>query len=103
MNEFVMAYPAIVLALVAILCAAIGGLFSALLYFVKQSLDNLATAVKELRSSIQEGHEDIGTLKDRMTAQETVCEMQRANCPNLRINFPAPKANTDRHLKNPLS
>jgi len=101
MNEFVMAYPAIVLALVAILCASVGGLFSALLYFVKQSLDNLLTAVDELKEAIQEGHADIGTLKDRMQRQEAICEMQRATCPTRRIIYPSMTANLDPPAKSP--
>jgi hypothetical protein len=101
MNEFVMAYPAIVLALVAILCAAIGGLFSSLLYFVKQSLDNLLAAVDSLREAIQEGHEDIGTLKDRMQRQEAICEMQRANCPTRRIVYPNMAVSSGQHVESP--
>ncbi len=87
MNEFLAANPALAQYL-------IGGLVAIVAFFVKRSFDNLTSAIQSLEKAISAGKADIGELKDRMTEQETRCEMQMKHCP---VNLPTMKGNMVQH------
>ena len=94
MNEFLAANPALAQYL-------IGALVALVAFFVKRSFDNLTSAIQSLEKAINAGKADIGELRDRMTEQETRCEMQRKQCPSNRIAYPAMKENSVRGIEGP--
>lgn len=94
MNEFLAANPALAQYL-------IGALVAIVAFFVKRSFDNLTSAIQSLEKAINVGKVDIGELKDRMTEQETRCEMQRRQCPSNRTGYPSMKGNTVQDIESP--
>lgn len=92
MNEFLAANPALAQYL-------IGALVAIVAFFVKRSFDNLTSAIQSLEKAINVGKVDIGELKDRMTEQETRCEMQRRQCPSNWIVYPSIKGNSVRGVE----
>lgn len=93
-NEFLAANPALAQYL-------IGALVAIVAFFVKRSFDNLTSAIQSLEKAINVGKVDIGELKDRMTEQETRCEMQRRQCPSNRIVYPSMKGNMVQGIESP--
>ncbi|MBE0583783.1 MAG: hypothetical protein IH612_08450 [Desulfofustis sp.] len=81
MELFVSQYPALILGFIALIVSAMLGLLGVLGWFGRRLLSDLLEAIKQLKESITLHTGDIGTLKDRMTATETICRMQRAYCP----------------------
>lgn len=80
MNDFIAANPAVVMSFVGALFVVIGLLFSAVTYLGKRSVDNLISAIKSLEAALGIDRADIGTLKDRMQAQETHCKTTHQYC-----------------------
>jgi hypothetical protein len=93
---FITQYPEVTL---AIIVALLGLVFWFIRFIVKNTKDtfkdftdstkesfaNLTDAINSLHVTIdtirKDMHSDIGSLKDRMQAQETTCKMQRNHCP----------------------
>jgi hypothetical protein len=101
MDTLLKSNPSLAISIIGILLCFIGLLFSILLTFVKRTFEDLIRAINALEKAVIDSREDIGSIKDRLAILETTCEMQRANCPNQRISFPALKSPTRIHLGQP--
>lgn len=82
MAEFISKYPEVVMFIIGGLFTFITLIGGALITMLKRAFDDLREAIKGLNDSINGEKIEIGTLKDRMQAQETTCKMQRELCPS---------------------
>ncbi len=81
MEKFIAERPGVIITLLSIMVGTISVLLGYLLWRFQDSIDDLKEsvmeAIKELKQERKEDRVDIGSLLDRMSRQETICESYR--------------------------